>query len=83
MRLPSGHPAWQKGTPQFMQRAAWRRSFSSENGALSSRKSRSRSGTERSSGSSLPYSMNPVGLPIVRPPQRSDGVAARIAIARR
>ncbi len=52
MRLPSGQPWWQKGTPQSMQRPACRRSTARSPGSPISRQSRMRTGTGRFFGSS-------------------------------
>ena len=47
-RLPSGQPApWQKGTPQFWQRATCAESSPGESARSTSRKSRTRSATGR------------------------------------
>src|ERR687894_778625 len=48
MRLPSGHPSWQKGTPHSMQRAPWRPASSSGRTSKISLKSRTRSRGSRS-----------------------------------
>src|SRR3954464_5409853 len=48
MRLPSGHPLWQKGTPHSMQRAPCRASSRSERWRTNSLKSPTRSDGSRS-----------------------------------
>jgi len=45
MMFPSGQPVWQKGTPQFMQRAPWISTSSWERGTTNSFQWRTRSGT--------------------------------------
>jgi hypothetical protein len=42
MTFPRGHPVWQKGTPQFMQRAPWTSTSSWESGITNSRQWRTR-----------------------------------------
>ena len=75
-RLCSGHPlvipmifipAWQNGTPQFIQRAACTLCFSFERGVWNSLKFLIRSFGATAAAFSLSYSINPVGFPILRP----------------
>src|SRR5690606_20511943 len=67
MRLPSGQPLLQNGTPQSSQRAAWMRTCSGAGSSWTSCQSRTRSSTGRCGVSLRPYSRNPVTLPITRP----------------
>src|SRR5215831_9123820 len=64
MRLPSGHPWWQNGTPQSMHRAAWSRSSPSAYGRYTSCQSWTRSRTGRYGCFCRWISMNPVALPM-------------------
>src|SRR3989442_689742 len=64
IRLPSGHPWWQKGMPQSMQRAPWSRSSDRAYGTYTSCQSSRRVSTGRVGGFLRWISMNPVALPI-------------------
>src|SRR5690606_13626073 len=65
MTLPSGHPEWQKGIPQFMHRAACRFSSSSLYGCTNSLYVFFRFATGSFWGSARSNSLNPVGFPIL------------------
>src|SRR5215471_222740 len=64
IRLPSGQPWWQKGTPQSMQRDACARNSPSAYGRYTSRQSCTRSRTGRYGCFCRWISMNPVTLPM-------------------
>src|SRR2546428_616193 len=63
MMFPSGHPWWQKGIAQSMQRAACAFSFSGGNSSYTSSQSWTRTGTGRRVGVSRLNSMNPEAFP--------------------
>src|SRR6266568_653228 len=61
IRLPSGQPWWQNGTPQSMQRVACSRISSSDADGYTSRQSWMRTGTGRRVGSLRSYLRKPCG----------------------
>src|SRR4051794_11081018 len=68
IRLPSGQPLWQNGTPHSMQRAACSRSSASGSVPTNSRMSPTRSAGARSGASSLVTFLNAPMRPISLPP---------------
>src|SRR4051794_3840804 len=66
IRLPSGQPEWQNGTPQSMQRAPWSRSPSSASGSWYSAKSCTRSSIGRLLGLTRWSFRKPPSSPIER-----------------
>src|SRR6516225_986561 len=67
MRFPRGHPSWQKGTPQSMQRAPWRRRASVAHGSMTWRQSWRRSATGRYGCLPRLNSTKPVTFPTALP----------------
>ena len=78
MTFPRGQPVWQKGTPQFMQRAPWTSTSSWASGITNSCQWRIRLPAGSYEGVLRSNSLKPVSLPIVRP-QATDVSAATSA----